>query len=485
MQDEGPKQDSEPQNGSELVSQVSRPQEKDGLSVTELLNLIEGVVLRGFPDMLWVVGEVQNLNDRRGKSVFFQVAEQGSESSGDTCTISAVIWPGVLKSLDKKFGAEKIWDVLQDGLTVRLLCRVNFYKGRGTVSLAVHDVDPSYTKGALALAREQLLRELRGKGLDCANGKRPLPIFPFRVGLISAEQSRAESDFLHQLAMGKFCGEILYCPTTMQGDRAPKEVTAALTLLISHECDVIVLTRGGGSAADLRWFDTPEIAYAIAHCPIPVVAAIGHHDDRCIAEEVCYERQKTPTAAADFILSRFEEARKRLEQSTTFFRRRLEQVYVSLLDKQAVLNEKLTRSARETLGRQREKLSTYEHQIERKCSSRLSDFHGALSAWHAKLALHSGLFMQARAKTLDEQLDKLEWQTKLRLERLFTNLEHWQQKVRTLDPRPWLEKGWTQLWKGDNKVTSIAHVELGEHLTAKLSDGLLIVQVEKKEGTMK
>ena len=195
-----------------------------------------------------------------------------------------------------------------------MLCDLTLFKDRGQLSLQIQSIDPNFTKGSLALAREKLLKELRVKGLDKANKQLKLSPFPFLIGLLSAEDSRAKSDFIDQLKVYGFPGEVVFYPTQMQGENTLTEVVKGLNALQSLGCDLIVMTRGGGSAADLRWFDSPEIAYAIAESKIPVLAAIGHHEDVCVAEDICYQREKTPTAAADFIISLFQRTRERLDQ---------------------------------------------------------------------------------------------------------------------------------------------------------------------------
>src|SRR5690606_27412899 len=131
---------------------------------------------------------------------------------------------------------------------------------------------------------------------------------------------------------------------------------AAINKLCAMNVDVIVITRGGGSAADLRWFDAREVAYAIAGCPIPVVCAIGHHDDQCVAEEIAHTRQKTPTAAAEFILGVFSDTADFIErmaqQLATLLARRLEDA----LELQNALVERLINAAERSLGAKREKL---------------------------------------------------------------------------------------------------------------------------------
>ena len=169
----------------------------------------------------------------------------------------------------------------------------------------------------MALEREKLLKELSQKGLDVKNKSLTLPRFALKIGLITAEGSRAMSDFLDQLFTYKYPGEVILYPAHMQGESTLKDVAKGLRELSSLDLDAIVLTRGGGSAADLRWFDSPEIAYALAESRVPVISAIGHHDDVCVAELISFHREKTPTAAADFFINKISQTSTLIDNYAT------------------------------------------------------------------------------------------------------------------------------------------------------------------------
>src|SRR5690606_37392279 len=130
---------------------------------------------------------------------------------------------------------EAVDTILQDGLKVRMLCDVSLYRDRGHITLNVLDIDPADTKGSLALAREQLLKELRAKGLDQANKRLNLTDFPLTLGLISADDSRAKSDFLDQLFTYGYPGRVIFFPAQMKGERLLTEVVAGLKALLRNK----------------------------------------------------------------------------------------------------------------------------------------------------------------------------------------------------------------------------------------------------------
>jgi len=419
------------------------PSEESGMTVSQLMGQINQVVTRGFPAPVWIVGEIQNFA-MRSHAYHFNLAD-AKDGAADvaTVTIKAAAWPGSLTYMRDRHGAEKLKELFADGIKIRCLCRVTLYKDRGQVTLTLEDIDPAFTKGELALARERLLRELRAKGLDRTNKELMLSAFPFVIGLISAEGSRAESDFLHQLESGSYPGSIHYLSCKMQGDKVPAEVTTALRQLEALGVDAIVITRGGGSAADLRWFDAPEIAYAIAGCKVPVIAAIGHHDDVCVAEEICYQRQKTPTAAAQFFLDWISGTRDRINHLADRIADNVGLRLDTLQNRLERLNLSLVEQANLALHRENLKLTNLSHTVARSGETSLQKMRDALAA-----------------------LDKA---------------------LTAADPTPWLAKGWTQLTlssRGDAPLVLLEDVTVGDDVSARLIGGLLKLRVTdvKKKG---
>ena len=454
----------------------------DSLTVSQLMELATTAIQNQFSKAVWVVGEIQNLH-RASSATYLSLAEevQSSYSSQNSMTVSATIWSSTGKRLAHKYGSEVFNSLLEEGLKVRFLCQVTLYKGRGSISLNVLDLDPNYTRGELALAREKLLRELRAKNLDKVNKGRYLSDFPFRVGLITAEGSRAKSDFLHQLSSGGFPGTVLYAPSAVQGESSPRQVTKSLAALIEKRVDLIVITRGGGSAADLRWFDSPEIAYAIAACPIPVIAAIGHHDDFCVTEEICFERRKTPTAAADFVVEQFSATLAKLDKAAMILKNLQDRSIDRAEEMLQTLTDRLSKHTNQSLMRQAGVLHDCWSSLRFNSARSAERGMRLLGQYEQQLILK---FLNKRQK-LQLQFKNLEGQLQNQIERSLKSgaeaLNLLQEALRGQDPRPWLKKGWTQLTKHAKRVNLLEDVTVGESLDAQLMDGSLTLVVQEKK----
>lgn len=493
----------------------------DGFSIAELMSQARLAIAQSFPRSVWVIGEIQNIR-WHATGVYFQLADakEGASQSA-TVTVNTTIWRSQLRDLERKF-ADTLKEILQDGFRVRVLADLSLFKDRGQLSLQVQSIDPNFTKGSLALQRERLLKELRAKGLDRTNKALPLTSFPLVIGLLSAEDSRAKSDFIDQLRVYGFPGQVIFLPCQMQGEATLKDVVSGLRELQRVGCDLIVMTRGGGSAADLRWFDSAEIAYAIAEAKIPIIAAIGHHEDVCVAEDICYQREKTPTAAADFIIALFQKTRERLDQWSLVLDKSLSE-RVKLFDLYlAQLMEKMRAEALSTLNDQRRlteqagaslelnwqrrvlqwssRLDQQQTALRQGLDLRLQKEQAGLAQGQSALLQGLKLRLQRELARLDQQREALHGKAQLNVERiesrlrdLAKDLKRGSEKalqtqeqalvraeaaIRQKDPQPWLLQGWTQLFDADGLVREGQALKIGQDVKARLRDSLVELTVK-------
>jgi exodeoxyribonuclease VII large subunit len=472
----------------------------DGLTIAELMQKLQLAIAQSFPRSLWVIGEIQNFRQTATGS-YFQLADfkEGASRSA-TMTVNATIWRSQWQDMERKLGRDTLKELLADGLRVRMLVDISLFKDRGQISLQVQGIDPSFTKGSLALAREKLLRELRSKGLDQKNKQLAWPAFPLRIGLISADDSRAKSDFLDQLLVYGFPGQVLFYPAQMQGENTLRDVVAGLQALESRNCDMIVITRGGGSAADLRWFDSPEIAYAIAGARVPILAAIGHHEDVCVAEEISARREKTPTAAADFCVHLLQRTRERIEQLSLIMSRSMDErvrLQTQILQN---LKARLHLGTRQVTHQHESHLQTVRSELQMRSERRLLQWstqtqnlrQTLFQRWQFVLheqgnrlqRLSHDLHQRAstallpRRYELEDQKRTLALETRERLQQHREKLLQLENRLIQSDPQPWMAQGWTQLFAHGKKIDRAEQLDVGMQLRARLVDALLELKLE-------
>lgn len=281
---------------------------EEAYTVSELNNFIRDVIKSGFPQAVWISGEVQGYNRQKSKShTFFQLIEKDAQSNSQKATIDLVIWSAskvhinkVLKSADEAFE-------LSDDIEVKFLCRVDFYPPHGRVRLSVEDVDPYFTLGKLAQEKQKLIDQLRKEGALEKNKQLELASVPLELGLITSDDSAAYNDFISELERSNLGFKVHLRNSLMQGARAEKDVISAIDELSDiKSLDAIIITRGGGSLSDLNCFDSELIAKKMAACPLPVLSGIGHEINITITDLAAHTHAKTPTAIAQFLVHRVE-----------------------------------------------------------------------------------------------------------------------------------------------------------------------------------
>jgi exodeoxyribonuclease VII large subunit len=285
---------------------AARPPERVVLTVTQLTQAVKGVLSEGFRRVL-VRGEVSNFRGLHASGhLFFKLKDAGA-------SIDVKIWASVVQRL--RFRLEEGMEVVAEG-------NLDVYEKAGQYNLIVQRIEPSGA-GALAIAFAQLRDRLTAEGLMGENRlrpPRPLPFLPRRIGVVTSRSGAALHDFLRVLHRRNPRLSVLLCHARVQGPGAADEVVRALQRLARTDVDVIVVTRGGGSAEDLWTFNEEAVARAIAASPVPVVSAVGHEVDFTIADFVADARAPTPSAAAELLAPELEALLDDLRTSRTRLR---------------------------------------------------------------------------------------------------------------------------------------------------------------------
>jgi len=288
------------------------------LTVRQINEEISAAVERAFPATVWVRGEVQRLpgDAARRTHIYFELHETGASGAAEyQISTSLMGWDRQRFDLGRYLDGTDPDFQIANKIEVCLECKVDFYAKFGKMSLKVVGVDKNFALGRLEARRRETLAYLEREDLLDRNAGLLLPELPLRVGLITSPGSAAERDFMTGLEGSPWGFKIKLRGAKMQGEQTQPEVIKALAGHIKAGVDVIVITRGGGSRADLSWFDQRDLAVAIAESPVPVITAIGHEVDTSIADLVAHHACKTPTAAAEYLVARVDEASARLEDA--------------------------------------------------------------------------------------------------------------------------------------------------------------------------
>lgn len=272
--------------------------ERRPLTVSQLTNSIR-IALESRFAAVWVEGEISNFKSHSSGHWYFTLKDS-----------SAQLRAKCFRSTNTRIRFRPT-----DGLHVRARGRLSLYAPRGEYELVVDALDP-VGAGALRIAFEQLRDRLNAEGLFAKELKRPLPVFPRRVGIVTSPTGAAIRDILNVLSRRTRTVHVMFSPARVQGDLAGPDIARAIRFINQyHELalaegrtsdlvDVLIVGRGGGSTEDLWAFNQEEVARAIRKSVIPVISAVGHETDFTIADFVADFRAATPSAAAEIVAAR-------------------------------------------------------------------------------------------------------------------------------------------------------------------------------------
>ena len=370
---------------------------------------------------VWVEGEVTELKRHaRWASVFFTLKDPA-----DGSCVAVQMPRGQFDALRLDLG---------DGERVQVYGRPELFAAKGDFRLRALTVE-RFGVGAHLAALERLKQRLAAEGLFAAERKRPLPLLPRRIGLVTGNDAAAKRDVITTIH-GRFPGaDVLVAETYVQGPRAALGVVDALRELCAQPgVDVIVLARGGGSFEDLLPFSDERLVRAVAGCPVPVVTAVGHEQDTPLCDLAADVRASTPTMAGKLVVPELSQLSGRLDRS----------------------REALARCVRQVVERNTAQL--------------------ARTAERLRAAPRTAL--QRQGQRLEREHERLRRAPALAIERKRAALESSAGRLRVLSPQKTLERGYAIVRTESGVVRSRADVAVGVHVDVRVADGSFGARVE-------
>ncbi|GAA1498165.1 exodeoxyribonuclease VII large subunit [Paeniglutamicibacter kerguelensis] len=368
----------------------------------------------------WVEGQLLEANVRNGHA-YLVMRDVDVDYS-----FSVTVWASVMRSLDS---APEV------GSRVVARVKPSFYAKTGRLSLNAYDLRP-VGLGDLLARLERLRRALFDEGLFDASRKKPLPLLPNRIGLITGRDSDAEKDVIRNASLRWPAVRFDIRNTAVQGVNAVGEVMAALRDLDANpEIDVIIIARGGGALEDLLPFSSEELVRAVAACTTPVVSAIGHEADRPILDDVADLRASTPTDAAKRVVPDLLEELNGIAQA----------------------RHRLDRAVRQNLERESQRIASL----------------------RARPVLANPHFMvQVRREDLARLSQRSTYSMRGSLARGQDAIAHLRAQVRALSPQQTLDRGYSVLQLADGQVVRAAdQAPEGTDVSVRLARGRLTATI--------
>lgn len=424
------------------------------LTVSQLNNFIRDVLNSGFPQGLWVCGEIQGYDRGKDKKhVFFELCEKDPATRDIVARIGLVIFAQTRLRIDSILKRGENAFELRDDIEVKFFCKVDFYPAHGQVRLIVESIDPVHTLGKIAQDRMRLITLLKQQGVLEKNKQLLLCDVILNIGLITSFDSAAYHDFISELKRSGYAFKIILVNSIMQGKNAEGSVIRALKMLeAAGDVDVIVITRGGGSIAELSCFDSEKIAMAIAQSAIPVLSGIGHEINITITDLAAHTFAKTPTAIAKFLAERL----------------------LAFVQGMAERQERLMEAAARSCVSRRVRLKDSVFLLQGQTLGLIKSHQHRLSSAAETLKKTPGARLKESTKSLRETEMDLKKIIHLHLQNSRTRITHYKKLVGMADPQNTLKRGFSITRTGQGHVVrSVKDASEGDLLTTQLVDGLI------------
>ncbi len=415
-------------------------------NVSAIVSEIKDLLESNFSNVA-IVGEITNLSLSSSGHWYFTLSDK------DACMSAALFKMDALRNpLIRK---------IKDGDKVVVIGDINVYPKRGTFQVIVKKITPLGV-GDLKEQFEKLKRKLASEGLFDLDKKKPIPVMPKRVAVITAQRSAALADFINIYKRRSIWMDLVIVPTLVQGDDAPRALRQSLHNVIKFsmeapadkKIDLIVLARGGGSLEDLWAFNDEGLAWDLHNCPIPTISAVGHEVDYSISDFVCDLRAETPSAAAEVITHH----------------------QTMIKDKMRSLRGRLRSTMEIKSSRLHNRLKhAHPHSILNIIWGQFNSFQKRLRRCDLRNRLHELTHIHEFYVELDTNLEEMKRLMKEKMMQLHHRLDRSDRLLKVLNPSNVLERGYGYVESSEGhvvaSVTSFDQLPAGAELNLHLHDG--------------
>ena len=428
------------------------------LSLYELNSMVRDVIEMSMPDSYWVEAELSEAREGYGGHCYMELIQKDERSNTPIAKAHAACWRNKWMFLRPQF--ERITGQrIHAGMKVLLKVHPQFHENYG-FSWIVDNIDATYTMGDMARKRQEIIATLKEEGVFDLQKELMLPMFCQHIAVISSATAAGYGDFCNQLAdneYGLYFATQLF-PATMQGEGVEQSVIEALNRINDEweKWDCVVIIRGGGATSDLSGFDTLALAENVANFPLPIITGIGHERDESVLDMISFQRVKTPTAAAAFLINH------------------LAEVYAKVMDAQeTIVNDVKHRVQVEKMRLERlsKSIPTLFSLVKTKQSARLD-----------RLMDHLNATVQVRVANAQRKLAVLSSNIQPVLERKMMKEQHrlqmLEQRAKSQDPEILLKRGYSITIKDGKSVRDASLLQKGDILETRFAKGTILSEVK-------
>ena len=439
------------------------------ISVTELNKLAKSLLENGIPK-LWIEGEISNLARPASGHIYFSLKD---ETSQIRCA-----WFKQRQSINA--------NDISNGMKMLALGKISLYQPRGEYQFIIEKMETA-GEGDLKRKYEELKQKLFNEGLFDREKKLQIPKLPKKIGVITSPSGAAIRDVLSILKRRFPLLPIVIFPITVQGDNAASDIENALKKAnLRADCDVLILTRGGGSLEDLWAFNEEIVARAIHASEIPIISAIGHETDTTIADFVSDIRAPTPSGAAEIVTPDQNELLKLLKTLFGRIEHETNQYINSKSQSMDWLSKRLSQSNPIMTVRKQIEISGNLRKLLFSSIGRNLSLHSK-AVDSLKFRLNSSspkLEIQKATSHLSEMQLKITTSTKSSVTKLNSQLTALGKTLDSLSPLKTLERGYAVARDSKTKkiISNSEKVSINSQIDIKLAKGEIAAKVTKRKG---
>lgn len=451
------------------------------VTLSELNELIKNAIIDYFPQPVWLVAELFSMNIHKSGHCYLELAEKSDKTQKLMAKSKAVIWAYQFNLLRTYFEQSTGME-FAEGIKVLLKVTPNFHEQYG-FSLIISDIDPTYTMGDLARQRQQTIQSLKDAGAFDLNKEQFLSYLPKKLAVISSATAAGYEDFMKQMAnvIEQFNISVCLFPALLQGQGCPESIIGVVEEIYDRkeEFDAVILIRGGGAKSDLSCFDDYNLALNICYFPLPVITGIGHERDESVVDLVAHTRLKTPTAVAQFIIDRFNDAEAVVfqyqEQLISLIKAKMHLARLDL----AKYDSMLFRRTYDRLSIEKNGLLKVENRLKNKVSDFLMQQKIEVRQIEKSLAKECLSLTKSKLQNLNLVQSKFKDLFFLLMSNAKKELQFLEKKAELQNPENLLRKGYSITSQNGSIITSVNQIDINTEMQTTLPDGKIISQPGK------
>ena len=413
---------------------------------------------------VFIKGEISNFKAHSTGHLYFSIKDETSK-------INAIMFNG---------NARKLNFNPTDGTKVLITGRISVYEATGNYQIYVDEMIEDGV-GNLYIAFEKLKKQLAAEGLFDSKYKKPIPKYPTKIGVVTANTGAAIKDILSTIKRRFPIGQVILFPSLVQGDNAAKDIVKNIKLANTYDLDVLIVGRGGGSIEDLWPFNEEIVARAIFNSKIPIISAVGHEVDFTIADFVADLRAPTPTGAAEMAVPNLVDLNKYIEQlKIRLSSDIIKKVNIYKLNLDSLRNSYILKNPSILFENKKQNLDLINNKINELLLKKIELKKLYLDSLKNSYVLKNPnmLFLNKKQNLilLTKELNK---NISLKIDNNVTKLNTIIEKLELINPLNVMKRGFSLTYKDNKLIKSVKKIKKDDELNIKFNDGNILVNVKE------